>query len=325
MLRALDDRPVVHAVQAARPDQRQVAPALVRVGDAPGVGGGHHHVAGGQPLRGLRAGFPPLHEWLDLVQFGEGAILAGLGRQRLVHVLGLDAIGHQGEFQVVHRTLAQAALAGEFLQVPEVRPGGRRNLQLVGVIGDRHAPDQRRRAAFLGRVGDQLLVAADGIPVQALEQALVTAAGQVGPLDLHHVPVGMAGIGHHLDLGHLAVVLALHQFDPGAGRERFEEGLFLRLLPGAAVADHHHAFRRLGDTDTEPKGQQQGLQSVFPRNHRALPPQDRCRAPCRAMAERTVKWRVHRANRQRNTAAGTAGPLQGIHAHLRCCCCGARR
>lgn len=212
------------------------------VGDAPGVGGRHHHVAGGQPLRRLRSRLPPLDVGLELAQLGEGTVGTGAGRQQRIDLLAWHAVGEQGELQVVDRPLAQAALAGEALDVPEVGPGGRRLLQPVGVVADRHAPDQRGGTAFLGGIGDQLLLAADGLPVQTLEQAVVATARQIRPLDLDQVPVGVTGVGHHLDPGHLAVVLALHYGNPGLLRERLEERHLLGLLSGAAVADHHQAI-----------------------------------------------------------------------------------
>ncbi|MNM82981.1 hypothetical protein D3C81_950260 [compost metagenome] len=81
---------------------------------------------------------------------------------------------------------------------------------------------------------------AQALPVQMLVDALIATAHQVGPLDLHHVPIDVTGIGHHLDTGHFAVVLALDQPAAVLGAERLEDRLILGFLTGAAIADHDH-------------------------------------------------------------------------------------
>ncbi|MCY1524206.1 hypothetical protein D9M68_591320 [compost metagenome] len=247
VLGALDDRPVVHAVKAVRPDHGELVPFLVGRGDAAAVDRGHGHVTRGQPLHRLGAGLPPLDMRLELVELGEGPLHPGRSGQHLVDVLALHPIGEQGELQVVHRALAQAALAGKTLHVPEVRPGLRRLGELAGVVGQGHAPDHGGRAAFLGGIGDQLVGAADALPVEPLEQPLLATAHQVGRLDLHQVPIDAAGIGHHLDPRHFAVVLALRQRSAAGLGEGFEEGVAQGLLPCPAVPHHHHVVRRLGD------------------------------------------------------------------------------
>ncbi|MNN33058.1 hypothetical protein D3C81_1467960 [compost metagenome] len=204
----------------------------------------------------MRAGFPPLDVGLELAELVEGAVDPLGGGQDLVHVLDLDPVGHQRELQVVHRTLAQAALAGGFLDVPEIRPRGRCLGQLVAVVGDRHAPHQHRRATLLGGIGDQLLGAAELGPVEALVHALVAAAHQVRAFDLHQVPVDVAGIDHDLDPGHFAVVLALDQRAAVLGTERLEDRRILGFLAGAAVGDHDHVRCCLDGADS--KGEQPG-------------------------------------------------------------------
>ena len=100
-------------------------------------------------------------------------------------------------------------------------------------------------------VADALLITAgvlgmaQALPVEVLVDALIATAHQVGPFDLHHVPVDVAGIGHHLDAGHFAVVLALDQLAAVLGAERFEDRLILGFLTGAAIADYNHLRRRL--------------------------------------------------------------------------------
>ncbi|MNP10392.1 hypothetical protein D3C76_1025380 [compost metagenome] len=260
VLRALDDRPVVHAVETVRPDHGELVPFLVGRGDAAAVDRGHGHVTRGQPLHRLGAGLPPLDMRLELVQLGEGPLHPGWGGQHLVNLLALHPIGQQGELQVVHRALAQAALTGKALHVPEVRPGLGRLGQLASVIGQGHAPDHGRRTALLGGIGDQLALAADARPVEPLEQSLLAAAHQVRRLDLHQVPVDAAGIGHHLDPRHFAVVLALRQRRAAGLGEGLEEGVAQGLLPCPAVTHHHHVVCRLGDAQGGGQGQsgQQG-------------------------------------------------------------------
>lgn len=245
MPRAFDDCPVVHAIQTARPYHGQRAALLRRHGDAPAVGRSHDNITCSQPLCRLGAGVPPLDIGLEFAKLGECTFNPGRRRQHLIDVLHLHAIGQQGELQVVHRTLAQAALARVLVHVPEVGPRGRCFRQLVAVIGNGHAPHQRSRAAGLRRVGDQLGGMAQALPVKLLVNPLITAAHQVWPLDLHHVPIDVAGVGHHLDPRHLTVVFALDQLAAILGTEGFEDGLVLGLLASAAIAHHDHLRRGL--------------------------------------------------------------------------------
>ncbi|MNH22939.1 hypothetical protein D3C79_828150 [compost metagenome] len=97
---------------------------------------------------------------------------------------------------------------------------------------------------------------AQALPVEVLVDALIATAHQVGPFDLHHVPVDVAGIGHHLDAGHFAVVLALDQRAAVLGTERLEDRRILGFLAGAAVGDHDHVRCCLDGADS--KGEQPG-------------------------------------------------------------------
>ncbi|MCY1412887.1 hypothetical protein D9M71_283060 [compost metagenome] len=262
---AFDDRPVIHAVQAAGPDQAEVAAFLRGVGDASAVGRGHHHVAGGQPLRRLRAGFPPLDVRLEFSEFGECPVHALRGAEYCVDVFGFHAVREQGELQVVHRAFTQSALAGGFLHVPEVCPGGRGLGQFVGVVGNRHAPHQCGGTALLCRFGDQLVGVTQAGPVQALVHAFLAAAHQVGAFDLHHVPVDVAGVDHHFDLGHLAVVFALDHLALIHGGEGLKERHVLGFLSGSAVSDHHHVRCCLSAAQAHGHGQHQGIKTVLER------------------------------------------------------------
>ncbi|MNJ73115.1 hypothetical protein D3C77_698650 [compost metagenome] len=89
-----------------RPDDAQFHPFLLRRGDTPVVGRTHHHIAGDQPLRRLRPGFPPLDIALDLVELGKRPAHAFRGRQYLVQLFSFDPVSKQGDFQGVLGTLA---------------------------------------------------------------------------------------------------------------------------------------------------------------------------------------------------------------------------
>ncbi|MNH21681.1 hypothetical protein D3C79_815010 [compost metagenome] len=169
------------------------------------------------------------------------------GTEYCVDVFGFHAVREQGELQVVHRAFTQAALAGGFLHVPEVCPGGRGLGQFVGVVGNRHAPHQCGGTALLCRIGDQLVGVAQAGPVQALVHAFLATAHQVRAFDLHHVPVDVAGIDHHFDFGHFAVVFVLG------------------FLSGSAVSDHHHVRCCLSAAQAHGHGQHQGIKTVLER------------------------------------------------------------
>ncbi|MNP11902.1 hypothetical protein D3C76_1041120 [compost metagenome] len=193
-------------------------------------------------MRRLGAGFPPLDVRLDLVQLAEGASHAVRGFQHLVEVFALDPVGQQRGLQCVLGALAQAALAGEARNVPEVRPGTGRAGQLVGVVGQHHGPDIAGYAAFADGAGHVAGGLAEHGRVDALEQTLLAAAQQLGAFHFHHVPGHLADIDHGLDLGQLAVVLAGHHLAGATLFEGFEVGRILRGLGGAAKGNHSEAF-----------------------------------------------------------------------------------
>ncbi|MNP12293.1 hypothetical protein D3C76_1045210 [compost metagenome] len=216
-------------------------------------------------MRRLRARLPPLDVRLELSEFGECPVHALRGAKHLVDVINLDPVRQQGELQVVHRAFTQPTLAGGFLHVPEVCPGGRGLGQFVGVVGNGHAPHQRGGTAFLRRFGDQLVGVAQASPVQALIHAFLAAAHQVRAFDLHHVPVDVAGVDHHFDLGHLAVVFALDHLALIHGGEGLKERHVLGFLSGSAVSDHHHVRCCLSAAQAHGHGQHQGIKTVLER------------------------------------------------------------
>lgn len=97
---------------------------------------------------------------------------------------------------------------------------------------------------------------AQALPVKVFVDPLFTAAHQVRPLDLHHVPIDVAGVGHHLDPRHLAVVFALDQLAAILGTEGLEDGLILGLLAGAAIAHHDHLRRGMRAAQAKGKGKE---------------------------------------------------------------------
>ncbi len=245
--RALHHRPVLRIVETAGPDDGQFHPLLLRSGDAPVVGRAHHHVAGRQPLRRLGAGLPPLDVRLELVELGEGAADPLRGGKYLVEVLRLHPVGQQRHFQGVLGALAQATLAGELADVPEIRPGLRRPGQLRRVVGHHHRPDVGGHPALAESAGDELRGVAETRRVEAFEQPLVAAAEQFGALHLDHVPADLADVDHGLHLGHFAVVFAGDHLPAAASLEWLEIGLFLGGLGRAAEGDHRQALAlRLG-------------------------------------------------------------------------------
>ncbi|MNH18610.1 hypothetical protein D3C79_783200 [compost metagenome] len=213
----------------------------------------------------MRAGFPPLDVGLELSKFGEGTVDTLRGRQHVVDILDLDPIGHQREFQVVHRPFAQPALTGGFLDIPEVGPRGRCLGQFIAVVGNCHAPHQRRRTTGLGSIRDQLFGVAQARPVQGLVHAFIAAAHQVRAFNLHQVPVDVTGVDHHLDPGHFAVVFTLDQFAAVLGAERLEDRRILGFLTGAAVGDDDHVRCCLGTAKA--KGKQPGREFEQVRFH----------------------------------------------------------
>ncbi|MNZ74595.1 hypothetical protein D3C78_930460 [compost metagenome] len=203
-------------------------------------------------MRWLRAGFPPLDVRLDLVELGEGAVLAGLGGEHLVELFVLHAVGEQGEFQGGLGQLAQAALAGEFLDVPEIAPAGGSAGELVAVVGEHRGVDEEANAAGLDGAGNEVLILqADLRRVDLFEHALVAAAGEFGALHFDHVPGDAAGAHHGLDLGHFTVVFAGHQAVAAALLPGVVERLDLGVLVGAAEGNDGEIGRECGADDCQ--------------------------------------------------------------------------
>ncbi|MNM72447.1 hypothetical protein D3C81_841420 [compost metagenome] len=268
--RAFDHRPVFRIVQALRPDDAQFHAFLLRRSDPAVVGRAHHHVTGHQPLRRLRARLPPLDVRLDLVELGKGPRHALRGFQDLVHVVRLDAVGEQRDFQGVLGALAQAALAREVGDVPEVRPGLRRLGLLALVIGHDHRPDVSGHPAFGQRTGHEVRRITEAPRIELLEQALLAAAQQLGAFDFHHVPAGVTGGNHGLDLRQLAVVLPGDDIARAAGVEGLEVGLILGLFGSTTEGNHGEVLGGRPHTGTQ---QRQGKRNTATQGsgHGSLP------------------------------------------------------
>ena len=124
----------------------------------------------------------------DLVKLLERTLDAGLGAENLVDLVRLHAVGDQREFQRELGALAHAALAGEFLEIPEIGPGRRSGFQRIRVIGKDGRPHEDADAALGDGRRHEIGLGTDLAVVQFLVETFLTAAGKFRRFDLDHVP-----------------------------------------------------------------------------------------------------------------------------------------
>ena len=219
-------------------------------------GCGHGHFAGGQKLRRLRARLPPHHIFLDRIQLFKGTIDAVLGGQHLVDIRRCHTIGHQCKFEIGCRIFPQTTLAGKFLGVEQILDGGGAIGQLGPVKGQCGGINNGAHTAFGGGARNPFRLIADLRPVDLFINAFVTALNQGGRIHIHNVDRGVASLNHRLDLGNLAAIFLLDNFDALGRRIGLEHGLVLRGLIGAAKTHdrklrglrHGHAGRHNNST-----------------------------------------------------------------------------
>jgi len=166
------------------------------------------------------------------------------------------AVGHQRDLERGLGRVAKAALAGEFLGIPQLGIAFRAIGDALLVVEQGHPPSHRAGAAG-HRAAAHELVAVDHVPVQLFERAVLAAAHQFRRFHHHHIPGNVARLHHRDDLGHLAVVdVVFHRGAAGAG-VALEQVLARVVLEPAAEA-HHHQVARIGRGSRGQAGGDQG-------------------------------------------------------------------
>ena len=190
----------------------------------------------------MRRSLPPHRVFLDLIELAERAIDTGAGAQRLIDILGRNAIGHQGDLERVFRAAPQAALAGKFMRIPKVSPGTRRLFQFVR--GDqRLRPREDADAAFGNGAGEQFFGKRQARGVELFEQSHAAPLRQSTRFHLHDVPDGRTGPHHLRQLGDLAIIGEGMRVDTGRPGEWVDVRLDERCAIRAAERNHRKIAR----------------------------------------------------------------------------------
>ena len=203
----------------------------------------HRHAPGLQDLDRVEVARPDV----DLLLLVEGRQGARVGRdggevrlerlQRLEARLdvGLRAAVHPGDLHeeagAERRVQVGDADPAPVLGLPQVGPGGRRRLHLLGIVGQADDLEERRRAHRLLRVGDQVAVMGGLGRWVGLDEVLGDGREGGARIVQHHVDrrVGAGG----LDLGDL--VDREHRIEDDVAARALAEGRHqhgpVRLLP----------------------------------------------------------------------------------------------
>ena len=183
---------------------------------------------------------------LDGVELGVGAFEA-LGRiEQGVDLLAWHTVAEQGELQIDLRLAAQAAAAGELLQVEELLGGGRPlAVETQGVV--RHdGGEEEHGAAAVGDGAGRIVVGrwrAVGrwrqvVHWKQFEQAFVAAEQQIHGVEIHDIPMHVAGLDLRTHLRQAAVVVRQPHFDAVLLGEGVEHGELAGAGVGAAPGGH---------------------------------------------------------------------------------------